>query len=94
MSEAKIKLDGVVNIARVEGLHHEMEDILKQAVPTTIEAMDVSRVDTAALQLIAVFIKDMGSAGAGITWNGVSDEFLAAAKLVGLEKVLNLPLVS
>jgi len=90
MSEANIKLDGVVNIAKVEGLHHEMEEILKHGSPTTIYAAEVSRADTAALQLLAVFTRSMADAEIGLTWDGTSDEFKGAAKLLGLEDALNL----
>jgi len=92
MSQASIKLEGVVNIAKVESLHHELEDILKLGTPIKFSASEVSRVDTAALQLLSSFFKSMHSAGAEVTWDGVSDELVAAAKLLGLIQSLNLSL--
>ena len=92
MSESSINLEGAVNIAKVESLHHEMEEAFKLALPTIIHASDVSRADTAALQLLVVFIKSMHQAKVKISWSGVSDELVAAAKLLGLEEVLNLPI--
>ncbi|KZY31200.1 MULTISPECIES: lipid asymmetry maintenance protein MlaB [unclassified Oleiphilus] len=90
MSEAAIELEGVVNIAKVESLHHEMEEILKLASPTVISAGEVSRVDTAALQLFASFFTSMRTAEAEVSWGSVSEELQAAAKLAGLEQMLNL----
>lgn len=90
MSDAAINLDGVVNIAKVETLHHEMEDILKSATPTVINAEGVSRVDTAALQLFASFFTSMQSAGAEVSWGSVSEELKAAAVLAGLDGALGL----
>ena len=90
MSDAVINLEGVVNIAKVEALHHEMESLLEHASPTTINASEVSRADTAALQLIASFFKSMSAAGAAVSWGDVSEELSAAAKLAGLDQVLEL----
>lgn len=90
MSDAAINLEGVVNIAKVEALHHEMEDMLKLATPTTINAGEVSRVDTASLQLFASFFKSMSTAEVEVKWVSASDELRAAVKLAGLEQALNL----
>ncbi len=90
MSDAAINLEGVVNIAKVETLHHEMEEVLKLVTPITINAGEVSRVDTASLQLFASFFKSMRAAEAEVTWEAASDELRAAAKLAGLEQALNL----
>lgn len=90
MNEENIKLGGVVNIAKAEALFHEMEGILLKGHPAKIHALEVSRVDTAALQLIASFIADMNTAGCTVKWAGVSDEITAAAKLLGMASALNL----
>jgi anti-anti-sigma regulatory factor len=90
MSEAAINLEGVVNIAKVESLHHEMDEIVKLATPTIINAEDVSRVDTAALQLFASFVSTMRGADVDVSWGGVSEELRAAAKLAGLEQAIGL----
>jgi len=92
MSQASINLEGIVNIAKVESLHHELEEVLKLATPIKISASNVSRVDTAALQLLSSFFKSMHSAGTEVTWDGVSDELVAAAKLLGLIQSLKLSL--
>ena len=90
MDEESIKLDGVVNIAKAEVLFHEMEELIRLSHPTKIYAPDVTRVDTAALQLIASFIAHMDNDGTSVEWDGVSEELRAAAKLLGMEQALNL----
>jgi len=90
MNEESIKLDGVVNIAKAETLFHEMEEIVRQNHPVKIYAPEVTRVDTAALQLIASFIAHMKNAGTTVEWDGVSNELIAAAKLLGMEQALKL----
>jgi len=90
MNEENIKLEGVVNIAKAENLFHEMEELVRHCNPTKIHASEVSRVDTAILQLLASFISHMSGEGAKVEWEGVSDELLAAVKLLGMEQALNL----
>jgi ABC-type transporter Mla MlaB component len=90
MSEESIKLEGVVNIAKAEVLFHEMEEVIRLSHPAKIYAPEVTRVDTAVLQLIASFIAHMNNVGASVEWCGVSEELLAAAKLLGMEQALML----
>ena len=90
MSAGVIKLDGVLNIARVESLHVEFEELEKNPIPITINASDVSRVDTSVLQLLVTFFRSFSSLGIDVKWDGVSDEFKAAAILLGLESELKL----
>lgn len=90
MSEANVTLEGVVNIAKVESLYHDFEEILKHGTPTVIDATEVSRVDTAALQLMASFIQSMEAAEVDVSWKEVAEELTAAAMLTGLDKALKL----
>lgn len=90
MSSGTIKLEGVLNIARVEALHAQFEEIEKNAEPLTINVSDVTRVDTSVLQLLVSFFRSMSSLEIDVKWAGMSDEFKASAKLLGLEKELKL----
>jgi len=90
MSTKSIKLDGVVNIAKADALHHELEDVIKNAAPIVIKAKTLQRIDTAVLQLLSSFFYSMSELELSVTWDGVSEELQAAAKLLGLEKSLNL----
>jgi len=90
MSDEKITLEGVVNIAKADALHHEMEDVLTKKSPVVLDASGLQRIDTAVLQLLVSFIKSMSSAKLGVNWSGVTDELIAAAKLLGLDQELKL----
>ena len=90
MDEESIKLEGVVNIAKAETLFHDMERIAKHCMPTKIYAAKVTRIDTAAIQLIASFMQYMHQAEVTVEWCGVSDDFMVAARLLGMEQALNL----
>jgi len=90
MSKAEIKLEGTVNIAKAEGLFHEMEALFRSGTAVSIHAAEVSKVDTSTLQLIVSFITSMQAGGFAVSWDGVSDELLSSAKLLGLDQALNL----
>lgn len=90
MSESLVKLEGAMTIAKAEQLHGQLEEIFRSANPTKIDASDVSRVDTSILQLLISFIESKKSGGVSVEWSGVSDEFLAGAKILGFEEHLGL----
>ncbi len=90
MAETEVKLEGVMSIAKVEGLHKELEEAFRNSLKTTINAKEVERVDTSVLQTLSSFIHQMSAGGVEVSWGDVSDEFVAAAKLIGLESALNL----
>lgn len=90
MTAKEIKLDGIMNIAKAEGLFHELEEVAQHGHATSIQAASVTRVDTAVLQLLAAFVNQMNSDQISVSWDGVSDAFREAAVLSGMEQVLNL----
>lgn len=51
----------------------------------------VERTDTAALQLLVLFRRELEAQGGTLTWRGTSDALIDAAGLLGLAKILNLP---
>ncbi len=90
MTDEVIKLEGVLNIAKVDAMHTRLEKLVRNATPVWISVQDVSRADTSILQLLVVFFKQMAEQGNEVKWKGVSSEFVAAAKLLGLDKELKL----
>ena len=92
MSSEIVKLEGVLNIAKAEALHAEFEGLEKNGRPLIINASDVSRVDTSILQLLVALFRSLAALHVEVKWAGISDEFKASAKLLGLEAELNLNL--
>lgn len=90
MSAKTLKLDGVLNIARVEALHSEFEELENEGAPLVIDVNDVSRVDTSVLQLFVALFKSMSALELDVSWAGVSDEFKASATLLGVTGELKL----
>lgn len=89
MSSVTVNLDSVLNIARAESLHNELETLEKKSVPVNFNVSQVSRVDTAILQLLLAFIRRMRESDLEVVWSGVTDEFRASAELLGLATELN-----
>lgn len=90
MTQEVIKLEGVLNIARVEALHAQFEELEKNAAPILLNAADVSRADTSVLQLLVSFFKAMATLEVDVSWQDASEEFKASARLLGLTTELKL----
>ncbi|MDA8348001.1 MAG: STAS domain-containing protein [Pseudomonadota bacterium] len=56
----------------------------------TLDAAAVERIDTAALQLLAAFVRDRRLAGAALQWRAVSPAVHSAARLLGMDTMLAL----
>ena len=71
-------------IDHAPGLHKRLAKLLAGRACVTLDFAAVKRCDTAGLQVLAAFIRERREAGRKIELTGVSDNFLATAKLVGL----------
>jgi phospholipid transport system transporter-binding protein len=56
-----------------------------------LDGGQVERVDTAALQLLLLFRRELDARGGTLVWHGASDALNEAAGLLGLAQLLNLP---
>lgn len=61
------------------------------AGPPLLDGSEVERVDTAALQVLVAFARDVVAAGGRPAWTGASHSLREACGLLGLETLLNLP---
>ena len=56
-----------------------------------LDGQAVERIDTAALQLLALFRREVGVRGGTVSWRGPSAALHEAASLLGLTTLLELP---
>jgi len=72
---------------------HLLPELLAALDACTIEldGREVERVDTAALQLLTLFKREVAARGGTLRWMGASDALDEAAGLLGLAKTLELP---
>jgi phospholipid transport system transporter-binding protein len=72
-------------------LKSSLLDLLMDKNPVTIDVRAVERIDTAALQVLCAFVRDRKAAGGNVLWIGCTESFSEAIRLLGLQKVLDIP---
>lgn len=86
----RVALPADCRIADLPAVKAELQAAL--AAPSAeLDASAVERVDTAALQLLAVFRREAASKGLAVAWTGASAALCDAAALLGLAHTLELP---
>jgi phospholipid transport system transporter-binding protein len=87
---AAIVLEGSLDIAGAEQLRERLLQALSAKQNVTVDATNVERVDTAALQVLTAFFKDAVAQNMDIQWQDTSQTFNDAARLLGLHDALHL----
>ncbi|HKY90986.1 MAG TPA: STAS domain-containing protein [Nevskiaceae bacterium] len=87
---ATIKLPAELGIEGATDLHRELVAHVDDAVPVVLDAADVSRIHTAALQLFCLFCRDRQNGGRETHWRAPSIALKNAAVLLGVTQMLNL----
>jgi anti-anti-sigma regulatory factor len=77
-------------IEHAPGLHKQLAKVLTSSACVTLDVTAVKRCDTAGLQVLAAFIRERREAGREVALAGVSDNFLATAKLLGLSSLFSI----
>ena len=78
-------------IRTINSLQTELAERLDESGPLQIDATAVDRVDTAGLQLLAAFVRDVRAEQRTVEWVGCSDAMRKAATALGLDGALGLP---
>jgi anti-anti-sigma regulatory factor len=82
------------DIAAVEGVHQQLEDAISQGKSVVLQADAVTRLDTAALQLLVAFHLEAQTNHIDVTWQEPSStisqvfEFMQLGNHVGLGDTL------
>jgi ABC-type transporter Mla MlaB component len=86
----RVALDAQLGIAMVADLHTRLLPFLQQKKCVEIDASEVELVDTAALQLLVAFVKELRDRDVAVNWNKPSDTFCETARLLDLSDLLGL----
>lgn len=78
-------------VAEADTLKSTLVRRLNESQPVTLDVSALQRIDTAALQLLAAFVRDRRTAGRAVVWHGNAAALDAAAGLLGLHHMLELP---
>lgn len=90
MPDNSIVLPSIVNIQGVAQLHQTFIDALEHHSKLEIDASAVSTIDTATLQLLLVLKTTAIKNQKDVSFEFPSDRFIESARLIGLEKLLDL----
>ena len=71
-------------------LHTRLKTCAEKGTDVNLNATKVESIDTASLQLLAVFVEQVCANGQSVNWQSTSDALTGTAKLAGLDVQLNL----
>ncbi|HEY6517376.1 MAG TPA: STAS domain-containing protein [Steroidobacteraceae bacterium] len=78
-------------VAGADTLKAQLTRRLGESSPVTVDVRALQRIDTAGVQLLAAFVRDRRTAGRAVAWRGRAPALEAAAGLLGLYAMLELP---
>ena len=71
-------------IEHAPALHKQLGKVLENRACVTLDFSQVKRCDTAGLQVLVAFIRERREAGRPVQLQGVQDNFVSTASLLGL----------
>ncbi|MGH8580161.1 MAG: STAS domain-containing protein [Gammaproteobacteria bacterium] len=89
-----MELDPELRIGQVQALSEKLRSVLEARHGISLDASRIEIIDTCGLQLLAAFVRDAGDLGMALRWDGASEPFRKAAKLLDLEQHLKLAEIS
>ena len=87
----RLMLGEECTLAEADRLKRSLARLLAEPRPVSLEVAALQRIDTAGLQLLATFVRDRRTAGRLIEWRGRAPALDAAADVLGLRGMLELP---
>ena len=87
---AVVCLPADCRLAAQVALKEQLQQVLQHG-DIVLDAQALERIDTAALQLLVLFRRELEQHGGALAWRGANEVLREAAALLGLEQSLNLP---
>jgi ABC-type transporter Mla MlaB component len=81
-------------VADATSLKAGLAKLLDDTDIVTLDISAVQRIDTAGLQLIAMFVREREARGRQVRWQGAAPVLATAAQLLGLDSLLKLSALS
>jgi anti-anti-sigma regulatory factor len=88
-SDSPLRL-GSVTIRNITAFQAELAELLDASGPVQIDGSGVERVDTATLQLLVAFVRELRAEARAVQWVDCSAVLRRAASSLGLESALSL----
>lgn len=90
VASAVIALPAELGIDAAAELHRELLSHVDDPQPVVLDAAEVARIHTAALQLFCLFCSDRRAQGYRTDWRAPSNAMRAAAALLGVTTLLHM----
>ncbi|MDO6460905.1 STAS domain-containing protein [Granulosicoccaceae sp. 1_MG-2023] len=88
MTAEALVLDEALTMSDLETLYETLKCVAATEQDASIDASAVTSVDTASLQLLLSFVRQLDDNGCRVNWCGVSDAFVKTADLLDLTRDL------
>ncbi|WP_286239186.1 STAS domain-containing protein [Neptuniibacter halophilus] len=85
-----LKLPEELSIANVTEWKNKLIDLVNEPEPLLLEADQLARVDTAAMQLLLAFVRKASAANKSCQWQNPSTVLIETAEQLGLSQSLSL----
>lgn len=85
-----VSLGHALDIVNASSLKNRLESAIAKSLPVVLVSDKVEKADTAGLQLIYSFIKEVESQGRDVSWQKPSDNLIQASEILGLSEKLYL----
>ena len=86
----EIICEEVMDISTVAGIKLQLVEALESGLPVMLDAKQVERADTAALQMLGAFFQEAAAKKQDIQWRDPSDALNRSSALLGLSELLQL----
>ncbi len=84
----EVKFDPVLDISGARDLYARLSQLLSAGAPLSLDGGHITRIDTSALQLLAIFFRSAHESGISAGWSSVSPALRQAAETLGLDEML------
>ncbi len=86
-----LSLPAECTVSGASALKEQLAGLFDEPDTVTLDITSLQRVDTAALQVIAAFVRERTGNGRPVEWQGSAPGLATAAQLLGLTSLLKLP---
>lgn len=88
-----VELPADCRLSAQAALKTQLLEVLERGDIVMLDGSAVERIDTAALQLLVIFQREVAAGDHQADWHGASDVLREAADLLGMAQLLKLPAV-
>lgn len=88
--QTRLQLASNLDITGARNLHALLGKAMKRKPPLILDASQVERIDTAALQILAAFCHSLRESDIELSWDNPSINLRRAAESMGLSTVLGI----